>query len=140
MQVDTIRIVIGRFKDDGVETLSNVAVFDNDELIFSCFGLELPWKNNEHEVSCIPVGDYKCEKVPATENIKYEHISITDVAGRSGVCIHKANFVRQLKGCICVGDKHVDINGDGYSDVSNSGPTYDKLMALLTSEFQLTIK
>jgi hypothetical protein len=139
IKTDIVRLVISRFSDDGIETLSNVCVFDNDDLVFSCVGLELPFKNNEHQVSCIPIGSYSCEKVPATAHIPYEHISIMNVPNRDGICIHKANFVSQLLGCCCVGYKHVDINGDGYSDVTNSGVTFDKLMALLPDTFKVGI-
>ena len=137
--MSNIFLIVKRFSDNGVETCSNIAVMHEEQVLFECVGLELPWKNNEHQISCIPATVYNCEKVKATANIPYEHISITNVDGRSGVCIHKANYVRQLKGCICVGDKHTDINGDKQVDVTNSGKTFDKLMSILPDKFKLII-
>lgn len=135
-----IKVSLGRIQpDNGVETLSNMVVLQDGVPVFTCASLELPWKDNQHDISCIPTGTYECAKTPATANIPYQHISILLVPNRAGCCIHKANFVCQLKGCICVGDKHVDINGDGQMDVSNSGVTYDKLMSFLPDAFQLII-
>lgn len=137
MRLEVIRVQ----PDNGVETLGDMHVLnENDATILKVDTLELPWKENKRVVSCIPTGIYLCKKRAATANITYEHILITGVTGRSGICIHKANYVRQLKGCIAVGDKEVDIDGDGQKDVTNSGKTFDKLMALLPDEFYLTIK
>lgn len=126
--------------DNGIETLGDMHILNNDATIFKCDTLELPWMNNQRRISCIPTGVYICKKVNATENIPYPHISITNVIGRDGCCIHKANYVGDLRGCIAVGDSEVDINGDGQKDVTNSGKTFDKMYALLPDEFKLTIK
>lgn len=130
---------VNRFSDDSKETLSNIVLTEHNNTLFACVGMELPWKNNDKGVSCIPAGKYKCVKVPASVAIPYEHISITNVDGRSGVCIHKANFVRQLQGCIAVGDKHIDIDKDNLLDITNSGKTFNVLMTLLPKEFDLEI-
>ena len=143
VSTDIIRLVIGRFQDTGVETLSNICVFDNDELVFSCVGLELPWKNNEHQISCIPIGSYSCEKVPATPHIPYDHISVMNVPNRDGICIHYGNYAAgikiDVKGCIIVGNKFADINSDNNLDIINSRITLDKLLLLLPSTFNVYI-
>ncbi len=138
--MDNIKLICARFSDNTQQTLSFLTVVESDNIIFSCAGMELPWKNNEKMISCIPLGDYECEKRKATANIPYEHIWIKNVPNRSGVCIHKANFTSQLKGCIAVGDKHVDINKDNLLDITNSGKTFNVLMALLPDKFKLEIK
>lgn len=138
---DRISIEVWRVSpDNGIETLGDMHILNGDATIFTCDTLELPWFNNQQRISCIPAGVYICKKVEASIAIPYPHISITQVPGRSGVCIHKANYVGQLKGCIAVGDKEVDINGDGQKDVTNSGKTFDKIMSLVPEEFKLTIK
>lgn len=127
--------------DNGIQTLGDLFVINEaGATVFKCDSLELPWKDNKKAVSCIPVGTYLCKKVPASKNIPYLHISITGVNGRSGICIHKANYARQLKGCIAVGASELDIDKDGQLDVTASGVTFDKLMAILPDEFKLTIK
>ncbi len=130
-----------RQQDNGVETLGDYFLKDGDQVIFQCKTLELPFKGNQHEISCFPVGDYKCKKVPATEAIPYEHFSI-EVPGRDGIAGHIANFVVhpvQLKGCTAVGSKYKDLNGDGEPDIVESKVTFEKLMSLLPDEFELSV-
>jgi hypothetical protein len=136
---NTLLLTVKRFSDTGKETLSSISLTEHGATLFDCVGVELPWKDNESRISCIPVGEYDCVKVPATAAIPYEHISIANVPNRSGVCIHTANFVSQLLGCIAVGDKHVDINGYGLLDITNSKATYNVLMRLLPNAFKLSI-
>ena len=106
--------------------------------------LELPWLNNKNKVSCIPTGLYPWRKVAATKNIPYEHIAIDNVPGRSGVCIHSANYAAgkkvQLKGCITVGEQYTDIDGDKIDDITSSRPTCDKLMLMLPDSGTIEIK
>jgi Family of unknown function (DUF5675) len=77
----------------------------------SCFTLELPWRNNVPQKSCIPKGIYQCNLVKSPRfGIIY---SILDVPGRSNVLIHSANlggnidegFDTQLHGCIALFSK-----------------------------------
>jgi hypothetical protein len=135
-----IKLIVDRFSDNGKETLSNIYLMDGDKLIFSCCGMELPDKGNLKRVSCIPKGTYDCKKVGATANIPYEHLSILNVANRSGICVHKANYVKQLLGCIAVGDKFVDINNDGLKDITNSGKTFNVLMKLVPDAFKIEVR
>lgn len=130
-----MRIEVKRqLPDNGIETLGDLSYGD-----FKCESLELPWYNNQRRISCIPAGLYKWKKVGATTAIPYEHILILDVKGRDGICIHRANYYTQIKGCIAVGDKEVDINKDGQMDVTNSKNTFTKLMALLPEEGEINI-
>lgn len=136
-----MKVTVYRGGSDGFQTSGQLSIVDgNDKEIFRCFTLELPWKENLNRISCIPLGIYDCEKVDLTASIPYKHISITNVPKRAGVCIHKANLVSQLKGCIAVGEKEVDINKDGHKDVINSGKTFEKLMILLPNKFKIEIK
>lgn len=64
-----------------------------------CNTIELPWKNNERKVSCVPEGKYFLEK---RYSAKFKwHIEVKNVANRSGILFHPANNARQeLNGCI----------------------------------------
>jgi hypothetical protein len=105
---------------------------------FRCFTLELPYKNNASNVSCIPPGRYQCHK---TESPSFgKCIAIEGVNGRSFIRIHPGNYTRQIEGCILPGKTIADIDGDGIPDVTSSGDTMDKLMAFLPSSFELDIK
>ena len=64
-----------------------------------CNTIELPWKNNQKRVSCIPEGRYILKKRYSN---KFDwHIEITDVKDRSGIFFHPANnALKELNGCI----------------------------------------
>ncbi len=61
--------------------------------------IELPWKNNHTQVSCIPEGRYR---VTQRYNEHFGmHFQVMDVPGRQDICIHPANdAMLELKGCI----------------------------------------
>lgn len=64
-----------------------------------CQTIELPWKNNERRVSCIPEGKYILEK---RYSLKFKwHIHVTGVQNRSLILFHPANnAMKELNGCI----------------------------------------
>ena len=64
-----------------------------------CNTIELPWKNNERKVSCVPEGKYFLEK---RYSAKFKwHIEVKNVANRSDILFHPANNAKQeLNGCI----------------------------------------
>jgi hypothetical protein len=65
-----------------------------------CYTLELPWKDNEPCVSCIPEGIYQCVwqrwRLPM-------RIEIQDVPERSLIQIHSGNYLGDTEGCILPG-------------------------------------
>ena len=64
-----------------------------------CATIELPWRFNEPQVSCIPEGHYPLVK--RTNRKHGHHLMVCDVPGRSLILIHPANDARkELKGCI----------------------------------------
>jgi hypothetical protein len=110
---------------------------EESEIVFSCFTLELPWLNNSRGISAIPDGKYDVKK---RYSKKFDwHLHILKVPERSFILIHEANFVRQLQGCIAVGEKRIDIDGDGLIDVTNSVKTKTRLLKHLSEDTTLTI-
>ena len=64
-----------------------------------CSTIELPWKNNQSRISCIPEGKYKLIK-RYSPHFKW-HLQLMDVPGRELILIHPANdALNELKGCI----------------------------------------
>lgn len=105
-----------------------------------CFTCEQPWNNNENNVSCIPEGDYELHAFnsPAHGHTFVFHNPALDVygtpalipAGRRGrsLCeIHAANWPYQLRGCVAVGQRILDIQPHGMG-VSASIETVALLM------------
>ena len=64
-----------------------------------CNTIELPWKNNETRVSCIPEGKYFIKK---RYRQKFQwHLEIENVQNRSLILFHPANnALQELNGCI----------------------------------------
>jgi hypothetical protein len=63
--------------------------------------LELPWKNNRREVSCIPTGVYRC--VPHNGTLFKDVYRLEDVPNRTAILIHTGNTVLDIRGCILIG-------------------------------------
>jgi hypothetical protein len=68
---------------------------------FQCFTLELPWKENQRKISCIPEGTYKV--VHRTSPKYKEHLHVTGVPNRDLILIHTGNSAKDILGCILVG-------------------------------------
>lgn len=64
-----------------------------------CNTIELPWKNNETKVSCIPEGKYFIRK---RYSKKFQwHLEVIEVKNRSLILFHPANnALKELNGCI----------------------------------------
>lgn len=97
-----------------------------------CHTLELPWKDNIRNLSCIPVGVYDVVK---SESAKFGSVfRVQSVKDREGILFHVGNSLKDTRGCILPG-----------LDVSDSGLllsrfAMDRLLHVLPSSFQLTIK
>jgi len=84
---------------------------------FSCRCLELPWKDNIPNLSCIPEGVYQCK--PRYSKKYRQHYHITDVKGRSWILTHSGNFAGDKEkgfkshtaGCILLGKYFGKLNG-----------------------------
>jgi hypothetical protein len=86
---------------------TNGALFCCQKLL--CYTIELPWRNNEKMVSCIPEGTYKID-FRFSEKFG-NHLEVKNVINRSLILIHPANnALKELKGCIAPVSK---ITGEG---------------------------
>ena len=102
---------------------------DGMKVIFTCKVLELPWKNNKKNVSCIPEGRYNITKEMQVS--RGEVLRLHDVPGRAGILFHTGNYNIHTKGCILPGMEFIDINNDGLKDVVRSREAIQKLWELL---------
>ena len=102
--------------------------------------LELPWKGNEQNISCIPEGEYICQRVKNRTTMGgmkiLETFEVKDVVGRSGILFHIANSIRDLRGCIGLGQVLLDADYIGDSRIA-----FEEFMNGLTGlqEFKLSI-
>ena len=75
---------------------NGILFFDGKEV---CKTIELPWKNNQRRISCIPEGIYKIRK-RFSPKFKW-HIEIMNVKNRDYILFHPANdALKELNGCI----------------------------------------
>lgn len=84
-----------------------------------CDTLELPWRDNQQNISCIPEGRYD---VRLTYSQKFGRVLplVMNVPGRSGIRIHAANKPEEITGCIAVGEntkKGMVLNSRKYDDL-----------------------
>ena len=80
--------------------------------VFQCYTIELPWLNNEPQVSCIPEGEYVVEKRYSPHLGR--HLLVTGVPGRDLILVHAANdALHELKGCIAPVTSLLQIPGGG---------------------------
>ena len=105
-----------------------------------CSTIELPWKNNQSRISCIPEGKYLVKKRYSPHH-KW-HLELKDVPGPQLILIHPANdAVHELQGCIAPVSL---ITGMGKGDFSRLA--FKKITSLLFpvlesgSDIFLTIK
>ena len=70
-----------------------------------CDTLELPYKDNQRSVSCIPTGEYKVRMRYPRESATrdYLHLLVQEVKDRSYILFHRGNSAKDTRGCILVG-------------------------------------
>lgn len=91
--------------------------------------IELPFLDNQKQISCIPVGDYTVKK---RWSIKYgNHLEVQNVPNRTYILIHSGNYFTQTKGCVLLGFYHAHLNPDNELDCVNSREALRSLLALL---------
>ncbi len=124
--------ILVRKVDNGTQTTGKLVAINRNK-VFECFTLELPWKNNQKNISRIPTGKYECA-VGYSNKFKKILYQIKNVPNRLGILFHGGNYYTQIQGCILLGDSLTDINKDGQKDVTNSVKTVDKFMTFMENK------
>jgi len=90
-------VEITRMETSSKGTFGVLAV--NKELL--CFTMELPWRDNRVNISCISEGVYHSKR--KKESTKTMAFSFDRVYGRSDILIHVGNYIEDTCGCILLG-------------------------------------
>lgn len=130
-------LFLERITDNGTQTIGRLYIMEGGLRVADFPTMELPYKNNQRRVSCIPTGKYKVVKHTSPKFGK--SFWIKDVPGRSEILIHPANFHSDLLGCIGVGSWLADLNHDDQIDIASSRKALKIILDLMPSEFQLEI-
>lgn len=114
-----------------------------------CKTLELPWKGNQRNISCIPTGSYFAKWNFWSSKLKSTYL-LSNVPIRSGIRIHGGNYAgsnnplsghSDIQGCILLGSAFSDINKDGIVDIINSTATVKAFNSKMAGkDFILVIK
>jgi hypothetical protein len=111
-------LLLKRFESDQNKTLGHMQLVDDGCNFLTFCTLELPWKDNQKSISCIPQGNYICKNIIRPNRSWALHLQ--DVPNRSEVLIHSGNYTTDIRGCILIGLHFNDINHDGITDVTGS--------------------
>ena len=95
-----------------------------EDRAITIYTLELPYRDNQKNISCIPEGEYilrphksgtlgKCFKVYSLDENDKDNIPITgdtlyklkEVPNRSGILIHRGCELKDTRGCILIGKR-----------------------------------
>lgn len=120
-------------RTEGVMTCS-----DNDTVFRT---IELPWKNNANDVSCIPEGTYKCARYRRKNGqVCWQ---LLKVPKRTAILVHVANTVNDLLGCIGIGMKKTTFGTlltKSIVGVALSRLAFNKFMWITRNEKSITIE
>jgi hypothetical protein len=81
------------------ETVGKLMVLDGEKQVVVYNTLELPWRDNNKNISCIPDGDYNVY-LAKSEKFNREVYLLANVPGRSGILIHDGANKSDTEGCI----------------------------------------
>ena len=132
--------VLTRFRKEEKSTLGAFVIYDVAK-VWECLSLELPDRDNQPKISCIPEGTYQCKYTFSNHFQKFFY-EVLNVSGRAGIRIHPANFAqKQLLGCIALGKSHTDMDKDGSIDITDSRKTVAEFEKIMKHEpFKLIIR
>ena len=111
---------------------------------FKCLSLELPWRDNQKEISCIQPRIYECVWAMSSR-LKKETYEVQGVVGHDGIRVHKMNwagdkskgFYSDSEGCIGLGESEGPLkapNGKMQNALWGSKKAYDAFIEFTGKE------
>jgi len=131
------RLLIKRVAEDETATFG-VFIDGNTPFVVT---LELPWKQNVRNLSCIPAITYKCKR--RTWGKYKGYFEIMNVPGRTGIIIHKGIVDQHTLGCVLVGEQfeHFEYEKKWWNGILQSRKGFNEFMSKVkdVDEFELEI-
>lgn len=107
---------------------TNGVIMHNEKPL--CYTIELPWRNNQNNKSCIPEGKYQLKRFKSSKHGNV--LEVMNVPNRTAILIHKANYAeKELKGCIAPVET-LEQAGVGW----NSAKALKKVMSFVDNALQ----
>lgn len=94
-----MKAIIHRFASEKTVTLGTLRFQNIDHP--TIYTLELPWRDNQTNISCIPKGNYRC--APYTSDKYPDVYQILNVPARTSILFHSGNYPHHTDGCILPG-------------------------------------
>lgn len=136
-------VTIKRNQTGDMGTFGTVSIEDNPALLYTA---ELPWRNNEEGVSCIPPGQYVTKWVLSPKRQRNIYM-LMGTDPRTAVEIHSGNWAgdklkgykSNVEGCILLGSSIGDL--EGQKAVLESAASVVRFETIMNHEdFLLTIE
>lgn len=110
----------------------------DEEQTVICLTLELPWRDNEHDASCIPAGTYTAHRRHSPKH-GYDLFELSGVPDRSNIELHIGNTTADTEGCILLGSNLGTVNGQ--PGITGSAAAFRRFMERMqgVDAFALTI-
>jgi hypothetical protein len=132
-----------RLESNDTFTLGHL--LDDESKVIACT-LELPWRGNQHDISCVPAGTYQVAQYNSPEH-GFVVPRLLNVPDRAFSEMHPGCLPRDTKGCILLGARFGQVDyADGKPDASGYGlldsrSTFDAFMKSIEGidEFTLII-
>jgi hypothetical protein len=106
---------------------------DDENQVFQCKTLELPDRENQRLISCIPKGEYIVIKAFSPKfGLCFR---VTNVQNRDNILIHVGNFLKDTTGCILIGESF-----SSRWDLVNSKVTLKKLLETAPDNFTMIVQ
>ena len=121
-------VTLERFSMTPTETLGLLKIVGTS---FKVVTIERAWKDNQRNISCIPMGQYKMRNEMFNRG-GYMSYTVMDVSNRTHIKFHTANKANQLQGCIAPGTELGIL--DNRLAVLNSGVAFEAFMAYMGSD------
>lgn len=130
-------VVLKRIFDDGQRTFG-VLVCTTRPLVLT---IENPWINNKRNISCIPVGRYKCKRfISSRFGETFKILDVPDRGETEPIIFHIGNRDDNTRGCPIIGSEFGELYGE--PAVLNSKKGFKRFMKKMkdVDEFELTVR
>jgi hypothetical protein len=103
-----------------------------------CVTCELPWKDNEPNVSSVPAGIYEAVRVQSPRF--GDTFEVAGVEGRTHILFHRGNSIKDSRGCILLAESYapgetVESSRNAFAEFLHRTKGYDNFILQITEVY-----